>query len=326
MKKRENPFVEIYRKCNQGSNKEKWDKMEMGGGTIKYLDLEITNHCNLGCYMCPVGTQTMKRQRGFMSMELIEKLCLELKDCLIGGIRLIRWGEPTMHPQFLDILQKLKETGTLVHFNTNGTLLDRTMIQKIIDLEIDSVKFSFQGVDKISYEEMRYGSSWDTLMENIRLTNELRGDREKPYIQISTTTTMETKEQIDQFASLVEPLCDYYNVGHTKLSHLNVDGMKISDERKQVFRRLQEQENMIKQRLDGCPEVFDKLSVDWDGKVTACCGDYDRELIIGDFSKDSLQEIFQGAKIREIREKLSRNDYGKLPLCKDCYQYIELQK
>jgi len=59
-----------------------------------------------------------------MSMELIEKLCLELKDCLIGGIRLIRWGEPTMHPQFLDILQKLKETGTLVHFNTNGTLLD----------------------------------------------------------------------------------------------------------------------------------------------------------------------------------------------------------
>ena len=188
------------------------------------------------------------------------------------------------------------------------------------------MKFSFQGVDKISYEEMRYGSSWDTLMENIRLTNELRGDREKPYIQISTTTTMETKEQIDQFASLVEPLCDYYNVGRTKLSHLNVDGMKISDERKQVFRRLQEQENMIKQRLDGCPEVFDKLSVDWDGKVTACCGDYDRELIIGDFSKDSLQEIFQGAKIREIREKLSRNDYGKLPLCKDCYQYIELQK
>ena len=74
MMKRVNPFVEIYRKCNQGRNKEKWDKMDAEGGTIKYLDLEITNHCNLGCYMCPVGTQTMKRQRGFMSMELIEKI------------------------------------------------------------------------------------------------------------------------------------------------------------------------------------------------------------------------------------------------------------
>ena len=31
MMKRVNPFVEIYRKCNQGSNKEKWDKMEIGG-------------------------------------------------------------------------------------------------------------------------------------------------------------------------------------------------------------------------------------------------------------------------------------------------------
>jgi len=27
-----------------------------------------------------------------------------------------------------------------------------------------------------------------------------------------------------------------------------------------------------------------------------------------------------------VREALSRNDYDGLPLCRDCYQYIELQE
>lgn len=259
-------------------------------------------------------------------MELIEKLCEELKDSPIRGVRLIRWGEPTMHPRFLEILERLKKSGVLVHFNTNGTLLDRDMIQKIIDLEVDSVKFSFQGVDRESYEEMRYGSSWSKLMENIRLMSELRGDREKPYIQISTTTTTESREQIDRFIELTAPLCDYANAGRTRLDHLKVENMQISEERKQEFHRLQKKMNMVKLRSDGCPEVFDKLSINWDGKVTACCGDFDEELIVGDFSEERLQSIFQGERIRKIRKALCEGGYDRLPLCRECYQYIELQK
>lgn len=132
-------------------------------------------------------------------MGLVEKICEELRDSSICGVRLIRWGEPTMYPQFLEILRKLKGTGKAVHFNTNGILLDHASIAEIVAMEIDSVKFSFQGVDKVSYEEMRHGSSWEKLMENIRLMNELRGSCEKPYIQIPTTTTDEPQEKISQF-------------------------------------------------------------------------------------------------------------------------------
>lgn len=323
--KRVNPFVEIYRKCNNGSNEEKWKKMS-GEEAPLYIDIEVTNHCNLGCYMCPVGTHAMKRPRGYMSMELVEKLCKELEESPIGGVRLIRWGEPTMHPQFIEILRKLKKTGKLIHFNTNGTLLNRDMIQEIIDLEIDSVKFSFQGVDKESYEEMRFGSSWDKLMENIRLMNELRGGREKPYIQISTTITTETQAQIDSFTALVAPLCDYSNVGKTELCHLDVGAMNVTEERKQKFLELRQRGTLQKRRPDACPEVFDKLSVNWDGSVTACCGDYDKQLVVGDLDRETLQEIFCGEKIQKIRKILSEGGYDKLPKCRDCWQYIDLQK
>ena len=323
---RVNSFVEVYKKCNNGRNAEKHRELLAGNGSLKYIDLEVTNHCNLGCYMCPVGTRVMRRPRGYMSMELIEKLCEELRDSSIAGVQLIRWGEPTMHPQFLEILRKLKETGKLVHFNTNGTLMDRDMIQGVIDLKVDSVKFSFQGVDKASYEEMRYGSSWDKLMENIRLMNALRGDLEKPYIQISTTTTSETQEQIDGFKALVSGLCDYCNVGKTELCHLDVERMNISDERKEMFAQLKKRETLLKQRLPACPEVYDKLSVNWDGTVSACCADYDKLLLVGDLRSETLREIFEGVPIQRIRDVLSKENYDALPVCRNCYQCIELRK
>lgn len=322
---RENVFVKIYQMCNGGTNAGK-AKMCRDEAYPKYIDVELTNHCNLNCYMCPVGTHTMKRERGFMSMDTVTKLCDQLKAGSIQGVRLIRWGEPTMHPQFLQILMMLKDTGTAVHFNTNGTLLDRESIKRIVELEIDSVKFSFQGVDRASYEEMRRGSSWDKLMENIRLMNEIRGDREKPYIQISTTTTTESSGEIEGFVRQISELCDYYNVGKTKLCHLDVDRMKISDERKKKYLELREKERLQKQHFKVCPEVYDKLSVNWDGKVTACCADYDDMLIVGDLSRETLHDIYQGEKIKKIREIISTDNYDAIELCRTCYDYINLEK
>ena len=320
-------FTSIYQICNHGSNFEKMNKHAVEGDAYpKYIDIELTNHCNLSCYMCPVGTRAMKREQGFLSIELIDKLCGELQDSDIHGVRLIRWGEPVMHPKFLDILKKLKDTGAAVHFNTNGILLTSEMISRIIDLEIDSVKFSFQGVDRTSYEEMRAGSSWDKLMENIRLMNKLRGDKAKPFIQISTTTTDESQERIDQFLQLVSPLCDYANVGRTELCHLNILDMQISEERKQKFLELKARETLQKQHLPVCPEVYDKLSVNWDGTVSACCSDYDNMMIVGNLNENTLRDIYTGEKINKIREIISRDGYDDIPLCKTCYQYIELRK
>jgi len=259
-------------------------------------------------------------------MELVEKLCNELKESSIQGVRLIRWGEPTMHPMFLEILKKLKDTGKAIHFNTNGTLLNKDSIQKIVEMEIDSVKFSFQGVDQESYEEMRYGSSWDKLMENIHLMNELRGDREKPYIQISTTTTAETEKQIHNFIEMVSPLCDYANVGKTKLCHLEIERMKISEDRKRKFLELKERESLQRQRPGVCVEIYDKLSVNWDGTVTGCCGDYDGMMLVGDLRRETLHDIYHGERINRVREIISRNAYDDIPLCRTCYQYIETQK
>lgn len=327
---RKNPFERIYKMCNKGTNLEKYQiclqKMEK---YPKYIDLELTNYCNLNCYMCPVGTHAMKRQQGFMSMEIIEKLCNELmSNSYKGGIRLIRWGEPTIHPQFIDILQHLKEIngGVLIHFNTNGILLTEQMVREIINLEIDSVKFSFQGVDEESYEEIRNGGSWDKLIENIRLMNRVRGSKEKPYIQISTTISTEEEWQVIKFRELMSGLCDYLNVGKTEFTHLDVDSMDISEEKKKKYLELRQRERLQRKHLKVCPEVYDKLSINWDGTVTACCSDYDDRMLVGDFKRETLQDIYCGKRINKVREIISRNEYDSIPICKNCYEDVVILK
>jgi radical SAM protein with 4Fe4S-binding SPASM domain len=102
--------------------------------------------------------------------------------------------------------------------------------------------------------------------------------------------------------------------------------MQIPEERKQKFMELRARESQNKRHLENCPEVYDKLSVNWDGQVTACCGDWDNQLLVGDLGQESLQSIFTGEKMRRIQKLISEDRYDELPVCRTCFECIELIK
>lgn len=114
--KRINPFLDIYKQCNGKSNYEKYEKMRNEGLAVPlYLDVELTNCCNIHCNMCPVGTESMKREKGFMSDVVFEKIIENIKKYKIQGVRFIRWGEPTLHPKFF-VWGGIKEGGCFSTF------------------------------------------------------------------------------------------------------------------------------------------------------------------------------------------------------------------
>lgn len=323
---RNNPFADIYKICNSGTtNREKYKARNAMQGPF-LLDIELTNACNLQCYMCPTGTNSMTRPKGFMTEEVMDRIVEDVRAEDIEGVRFILWGEPTLHPNFLEFCKKMKDVGKMVHFNTNGILLTDEMLKAIVEMEIDSVKFSFQGVDKRSYEEMRLGSDWDKILENIKKLNAIRGEREKPYIQISTTVTDEEKDRIEKFCDEMKPFCEYINVGQTILNHLDVNKMNISDKRKMDFRRLKDRQSLVGKHLNVCPEIYTKLSVLWNGDVTMCCNDYDgKDMVLGNILSDSIRSLWKSEKAEEICKLLEENEYEKIGICSICYEYIPLE-
>ncbi len=293
---RENPFTEIYKACNAGATNQEKNVLRNTLYTEPILmDIELTNTCNLQCYMCPTGTGSMKRKKGFMPQNVMDAIVENLRDSSIAGIRFILWGEPVLHPQFLHFAKRIKDLGKLVHFNTNGILLTEEIMRALVDMQIDSVKFSFQGVDQKSYEEMRFGSDWNRLIENIRMLCNLRGERERPYIQISTTITDESKEQVQKFIDEVQPLCECVNVGQTILNHLRVEDMNIAEERRKEFLKLRERQTLIGKHFKVCPEIYNKLSILWNGDVTMCCGDFEgRDMVLGKYPESFNQGTVEG--------------------------------
>ncbi|MDR2797584.1 MAG: radical SAM protein, partial [Treponema sp.] len=289
------------------------------------IDIELTNNCNLHCLFCPTGTGASIRNKGFMSEETFMRIINSLKGYHVG-LRFSRWGEPTLHRNIVKYFKIAKENGHLLHLNTNGQLLNETLIKNLVELGLDSIKFSFQGVDERTYQEMRQDSSFNTLINNIKMTHQLRGNRLLPYIHIATTTTYETDSDIDIFKKTVRPYCDYVTVGKTKLEHIDVNKVtKLNENQKDILTKLKTKESMVEDRLKICPEVFGKISIDWDGKISACCSDYNREMIIGDIQKNTIAEIFHNDIVEKYRNILRKQEFEKIPHCNRCFDLMSLQ-
>ncbi|WP_207717069.1 radical SAM/SPASM domain-containing protein [Clostridium beijerinckii] len=319
----ENPFKDIYEKCNNGDAFEKIEKLNE---FPQIIDLELTNTCNFKCLFCPTGTKSIQREQGIMKDEIFYKIIDEVK-AYNAAIRFIRWGEPLIHPKLLEYIKYIKRvSSSIVHINTNGSLLNDNMINEFISIPLDSIKFSFQGVDKKSYEEMRNIKFYDELLNKVRKLYSKRNNRDKPFIHVSTSITYETKEQVKKFKNELEDFTDLITIGRTIMDHVDIEKIKLSKSEKNSLLRLKEQESVVKIHPQICPEVYNKLSINWDGTVTACCSDYDGKMIVGDVRTQSLREIWRSDKMNYYRKNLAQNKFNKFELCSKCYDYSGLQK
>lgn len=68
------------------------------------------------------------------------------------------------------------------------------------------------------------------------------------------------------------------------------------------------------------PGTFDKLSINWDDEVTACCMDSDNMMVVGDAKTEPLIDIWNSPKLNVYRRLLADMRHDDLPLCANCYE------
>lgn len=319
-----NPFQPLYAVCNRESLVAKASRPK---DFPIIIDIELTNRCNLHCLMCPTGIGTIKRPQGLMTDSVFDKIITELHGGKVG-LRFIRWGEPLLHPKCSEFFKKAKDSGVLCHFNTNGHLLTEAMMRELLDISWDSVKFSFQGVDAQSYDAMRQSNvanGFETLLAKIRRFHELRDGLALPFIHVASTISYESAEMVARFKEEMARYADLVTVGRTQLDHIDINDIMFDEKTRDLLRGLSDKQSLVKARLKQCPEVFDKLSINWDGTVTACCKDYNGMMNLGDIQESSIKEIWEGDRLRAFRVVLAKCDYDALPLCRHCYDYMGLQ-
>lgn len=87
----------------------------------KIYAIELTNRCNARCNFCPHPHMT--REEGFMKNPTFKKIIAALKKTGQKYVALHHMGEPLLHPQLMEYINKLKEEGIECEFSTNGKYL-----------------------------------------------------------------------------------------------------------------------------------------------------------------------------------------------------------
>jgi len=318
---RENPFRIIYEVCN---DRETLTDPKKYPPFPRYIDIELTNICNFKCLMCPTGTGTQQRKKGYMSRETFLSLIEVIKDHQTP-MRFIGWGEPLLHPNLLEFLDIAKKNGLITHLNTNGLLLTEEIMRKFVEIPLTSLKFSFQGVDRKSYSEMRNLDFFPELIERIKRMNNIRGLSPYPYIHVSSTITYESPEQIEHFRDTLRNTVDLITIGRTKLDHIQLDKVRLDDKEKERLVSLLKCESVTK-KYSPCSEVFNVLAINWDGTISACCADFDKKMVVGDLSTGSVLEAWNSEKMNTYRALLSEMKHDKFEVCRTCYDYMGLKK
>ena len=307
---RENQFRKVY------DNKKFKHVLQYKNSNFPLLvDIEITNHCNLKCLFC--SRLIMKRSKGFMTEILFKKIVDECSQ-YNTPIRFTLWGEPFLHPKIIDFCRYVKSKILLLHITSNGLLIKESDMKSLINLGVDSIVFSFQGATKEQYEIMRNNNKYDRLKMNVLKMVELRKDKLKPFIHISSTMINETEEELKKFIKYWENIVDSVGNGRTNLSRLSAYYKGKED-----FDFLREIET-IKKGYRTCVEVWQKLNINWDGKISCCCADYDNLMMVGDMNKDTLYNIWNNSEeLKLFRKLLDKKMFKSLSLCSNCYHTYE---
>ncbi|MCG3136171.1 MAG: Coenzyme PQQ synthesis protein E [Planctomycetes bacterium] len=253
------------------------------------VNLELTNHCNLRCTFCPVNT-TMRRPKGFMDGALFRRVIDE--NPFLDFVLAFQWGEPLLHPEFFDLVRYAADRGVRTMITSNGTHLSPENRAKLLACGLERITFSVDG-DHETHEAVR-GWPLARLREDVLALVRERDAAGAPLrIDVSMVVDGATERALDTYFA---------------------DWKGIAD-RVQAIPRI-----VAERRTTPCRELWrGALIVLWDGRVTVCCVDSEGLLQVGDARTEALADVWNGARMRELRARHARRDFPAL--CANCGEY-----
>jgi radical SAM protein with 4Fe4S-binding SPASM domain len=157
--------------------------------SLRYLELQITDRCNLQCRHCYIG-------EGFhqdLSKDQIQKVFEEFEE--IQGLRLLlSGGEPLLHSHFWEVNDLLRNFAFRTVLLSNGTLVTQEVAKR---LRVHEVQISLDGMEE-GHESLRgRGTFKKTLMAIDHL--------QEVNIRVSVATMIHRKNlsEFDLLASLL---------------------------------------------------------------------------------------------------------------------------
>ena len=160
------------------------------------VQFDVTNKCNNNCCVCWTKSPYAKKSKKDIEWDNYQldynhviSIIDDLYDIGTKKIFFAGGGEPFQHPHFLDILRHCKKLNFEVEFNTNFTLLNKDIVNELVNIGVDFINISVWAGDAKTYvatHSNKTKKSFDEIKSNLLLFDELKKKKNtcKPKLNI----------------------------------------------------------------------------------------------------------------------------------------------
>jgi mycofactocin radical SAM maturase len=173
------------------------DRFTTGLGAPICLTWELTYACNLACIHClsSSGRRDPRELSPAEARGVVDELAaMQVFYVNVGG------GEPTLRPDFFDLLGYAVDHGVGVKFSTNGTRLTAPYARRLAGMDYVDVQISIDGADASTNDAVRGAGSFAAA----RAAMDHLAHAGFGQFKISVVVTRHNVAQLDALASLAE--------------------------------------------------------------------------------------------------------------------------
>ena len=166
----------------QTSLREVLNESLSGGSDVEYIEISLSNNCNLACKMCSPAYSTLWNKLVNDNHVLknyhvtstqpeinIEKIFSSIDLSKLKKIKYLG-GEPFITPEIKDLFEFLETNGIIQNIefecNTNCTLFPEKWLHYLDKFKKVLIELSIDGIGTVN-DYIRYGKSWDAIEKNI---------------------------------------------------------------------------------------------------------------------------------------------------------------
>ena len=281
------------------------------------IEIELTNYCNAHCIFCP--NNSSKRERGFIDKQKLYEFLNKQKEIKVNNwfnktfntldfpkIVYAGLGEPLLHPNFLEIVEYTKKLGFQVEIVTNGLLLSQKLVDKLIELNVDSLAISLHSINEDIYNEIT-GLSLDNVLPNVtyalekykKYSGKIQLWRIKPFSNMK----QETREDENKYQEYLKEYPNVIVLGPSEPWERDMNNPTSCDP-------------VNDDPISGiwCRKLYYTLNIAYTGDIVMCCNDFNRISV-------NMDNAFETSNISEnVREKILKKQF--IPsICKKCRRW-----
>ncbi len=288
------------------------------------ITIEPTNICNLRCPVCETGGNILERKPQMMTYEAFVRI-IDKVGLGANHVMFYYMGEPFLNKEVYRMIRYARDMGLYVTTCTNGDVVDP---ERLYDSGINVVSFQIGGATQDTHRIYRVNGSLSRVMDNLSKYLEIirhRGrNKIEHQVELGFIVMRHNEREIEKFLKLADEIgVDRRNVISPCVRNPEQARDLLPESNSYWIydrQRFEQQGRLVPKRRypnNSCPWLYYSITVLVDGNVVPCCRDPHGRHIVGNLLKQPLDEIWNGAELREFRKAVFSNQIG-VDICQLC--------